>query len=121
RSFRLVLLGTAALLGVAAVGLGVLAWQRPDVLSVCFEPQDGVVCPTGTHPTAAGAQAAAGTWDVVTVEVVGLVAAALAAARSLRDARGSATPYGVPVALALVKLPSGAITAVVGLLLMRGE
>ena len=35
--------------------------------------------------------------------------------------RGSSEPHGLPVALALLKLPIGALTAVLGLLLMRGE
>ena len=30
------------------------------------------------------------------------------------------TPYGVPVALALLKLPAGALTAILGILLVRG-
>jgi hypothetical protein len=38
----------------------------------------------------------------------------------LRGLRGTSTPYRVPLALALLKLPAGALTAVVGLLLMRG-
>ncbi len=52
---------------------------------------------------------------------MGIVAAAVAAAASLRRIRGTSTPYNVPVALALLKLPTGALTAVLGLLLMRGE
>ncbi|MEU0671062.1 hypothetical protein ABZ506_34520, partial [Streptomyces lavendulocolor] len=47
--------------------------------------------------------------------------AAVAAATSLRRIKGTSTPYNVPVALALLKLPTGALTAVLGLLLMRGE
>jgi hypothetical protein len=50
-----------------------------------------------------------------------MVAAAVAAAFSLRDVRGTSTPYSLPAALAFLKLPSGALTAVLGLLLMRGE
>ena len=34
--------------------------------------------------------------------------------------RGSSEPYGVPIALAVLKLPTGAVTAVLGLVLMRG-
>ena len=33
---------------------------------------------------------------------------------------GTSTPYSLPVALAVLKLPTGALTAVLGLLLMRG-
>src|SRR4029453_12223378 len=60
-------------------------------------------------------------WDLALVELIGLLAAAVAAAFALRGIRGTTTPYGLPVALALLKLPTGALTAVLGLLLMRGQ
>lgn len=59
--------------------------------------------------------------DVALVQLVGLTAAAIAAAGTIGGIRGSSEPYGVPLTLALLKLPSGAVTAVLGLLLMRGE
>ena len=43
------------------------------------------------------------------------------AIRSRRVSQGTSTPYDVPVALALLKLPSGALSALVGLLFVRGE
>ena len=55
------------------------------------------------------------------VELIGLAAAAVAAAAAIRKLRGSSEPHGLPVALAVLKLPTGAITAVLGLLLMRGQ
>jgi hypothetical protein len=45
----------------------------------------------------------------------------VAAATALRSIRGSSEPYGLPVALATLKLPMGAVTAFLGLLLMRGQ
>ena len=62
-----------------------------------------------------------GPTDLLLVEAVGATAAMVAAAASIRRIRGSSEPYGVPVALAALKLPTGALTAVLGLLLMRGE
>jgi hypothetical protein len=59
-------------------------------------------------------------WDIAVVELVGLVAAAIAAAAALRNVQGTSTPYSLPVALAVLKLPTGALTALLGLLLMRG-
>jgi hypothetical protein len=59
-------------------------------------------------------------WDIPVVEIVGLLAAALAAAFALRSIEGTSTPYSLPVAAAVLKLPTGALTAVFGLLLMRG-
>ena len=63
----------------------------------------------------------AGPRDLLTVELVGLTAAAVAAAPALRGSRGSSEPHNLPVALAALKLPTGAITAFLGLLLMRGQ
>jgi hypothetical protein len=60
-------------------------------------------------------------WDLVVVELVGLTAAALAATATIRRLKGSSERYGLPVALAALKLPTGAITAFLGLLLMRGQ
>jgi hypothetical protein len=62
----------------------------------------------------------ASSWDVPLVELVGLIAAAVAAAVALRGMRGTSTPYSLPTALAVLKLPTGALTAVLGILLMRG-
>jgi hypothetical protein len=59
-------------------------------------------------------------WDIPVVEIAGLLGAALAGAFALRSIQGTSTPYSLPVALAVLKLPSGALTAVLGLLLMRG-
>jgi hypothetical protein len=59
--------------------------------------------------------------DLLIVELVGLVAAAVAAAAAIRGIRGSSERYGLPVALAALKLPTGAVTAFLGLLLMRGQ
>jgi hypothetical protein len=86
-----------------------------------------VVCPTAEVPVPADAvdidaavASAVGPWDLALIELVGLIAAAVAAAVSLRGIKGTSTPYGLPVALALLKLPTGALTAVLGILLMRG-
>jgi hypothetical protein len=128
RSFRNVLFVTSAVLALAALAVGVVGSVRPDVIPLCFAPDDMVVCPTrGEGPVAPGADVdvvmarTTTGWDYPVVELLGLIAAALAAAAGVRGIRGTSTPYGVPVALALLKLPTGALTAVLGLIAMRGE
>lgn len=111
RSFRNVILGAAFLLGLVAVGLGILGAARPDAMPLCFEPEGTQVCPLGPNPTSS---------DIWLIEIVGLISASVAGAFTLRHIRGTSTPYSLPVALTLLKLPSGALTAVLGLLLMRG-
>jgi hypothetical protein len=130
RSFRNILYVTAATLAIAVAGLVILGRSEPDLIPLCFNPGSTVVCPTDVAPVPANAsetridqliRGSAGPWDVALVAVVGLVAAAMAAAVSLRNVRGTTLPYSLPVALAVLKLPTGALTAVLGLLLMRGE
>jgi hypothetical protein len=141
RSFRNVLLLSAVFLMLGVAGITVLGVLSPGRVPMCFAPDNEmVVCPTTAEPVpgAAGAEGgtnvspaqqarvdaqirtAAGPWDIPIVEIAGLLAAALASALALRSIQGTSTPYSLPVALAVLKLPSGALTAVLGLLLMRG-
>jgi hypothetical protein len=139
RSFYFVLIAVTGVMTCAAIGLGVMAWRNPSMLPLCFEPTMGdetvVVCPTGqSRPLPAqqdgvtppqdvddAIDATVSPSDMVLVEVIGATAATVAAAAAIRRTRGSSEPYGVPMALAALKLPTGAATAVLGLLLMRGE
>lgn len=127
RSFRNLVLGATISLTALALAIGILTALRPALMPICFMPDGQIVCPTASMLHDAGGdpdQAIAGLvsgWDYIVIEVVGVIAAALAAAVALRQVRGSSVPHGVPLALALLKLPSGALTAVLGLLLMRGE
>jgi hypothetical protein len=140
RSFEKVLLGTAVVLSSFVLALTAFAAIWPAKVPICFSPDGNVVCTTSTNripganttpdgqPSAAPAavvdkamRRAASGWDLAIVELVGLMAAGLAAATSLRKVRGTSTPFSLPTALALLKLPTGALTAVLGLLLMRGE
>ena len=103
-------------------GLGVLGSMRPHLLPLCFSPDTHVVCPTHetTWPNPAAAQTdkaieqTVSGWDIWLVEAIGLVAAALASAFALRGIRGTSTPYSLPVALSVLKLSTGALTAVLG-------
>ena len=143
RSFRNMLYVCAVVLSLAAAGLALLGFLRPDLAPLCFQPSNQVVCPTKVaalkplgkatgQPSpaeTAGQQArqdqlardTADKLDVLLIEVIGLIAAAVAAAAALREIRGTSTPYGVPLALAVLKLPTGALTAALALLLMRGQ
>jgi hypothetical protein len=142
RSFRNVLLITALILALGVAGVTIMGILAPQRVAVCFAPDNAlIVCPTaskavpkadqppaGTETGSAQEQvkveqlvrSTAGPWDIPVVEIVGLLAAALAGAFALRDIQGTSTPYSLPVAAAVLKLPTGALTAVFGLLLMRG-
>jgi hypothetical protein len=144
RSFRNVLLVTAVFLTLGAAGMVVVGVTNPSVVPLCFNPDGMVVCPTDDRPAPGQSGARGGTaapqltpkqqarvdnvmrdtankWDIPLVELVGFIAAAVAAASALRRIRGTSTEYSLPVALAVLKLPTGALTALLGLLLMRGD
>jgi hypothetical protein len=88
--------------------------------------QNGAGTPGGSAGTAAqdiddAVKATVTSQDLLVVELVGLTAAAVAGVGAIRGLRGSSERHGLPVALAVLKLPTGAITALLGLLLMRGQ
>jgi hypothetical protein len=137
RSFRNVVASTAALMALLAVGVALTGLLNPTLVPLCFAPKTGadstVVCPTAQSPPFNPLQpvdgkdidnhvaATATRWDLLVVELVGLTAAAIAAAAAIKNCKGSADRYGLHVALAALKLPTGALTAFLGLLLMRGN
>ena len=141
-SFRNVVVITAALMAVLAIGVAITGLLRPTLIPMCFAPEQSgvvtVVCPTHQsqpfvptgQPGQPGVQVAdiddviqatAKPPDLLVIELVGLTAAAIATAAAIRRLKGSSERYGLPVSLAALKLPTGAITAFLGLLLMRGQ
>ncbi|HET9737750.1 MAG TPA: hypothetical protein VFP78_06480 [Solirubrobacteraceae bacterium] len=132
RSFRnVVLCGTVALVPVVMV-LAYVGWKEPAAIPLCFYPEEEerVVCPLHTVPDQLPGQlpaqddidpyvdVAVARGDMLLIEFIGLVAAAAGVALTVRKLKGTSTPYNVPLALAVLKLPLGALTAVIGLLLM---
>jgi hypothetical protein len=144
RSFRNIVVVTAVFMALLAIGVALTGFFRPTLIPLCFAPEESgtaiVVCPTAQSdpftPSQAAAQSQPGApvedidtvveqtakrQDLIVVELVGLTAAAVATAAAIRRIKGSSERYGLPVALAALKLPTGAITAFLGLLLMRGQ
>jgi hypothetical protein len=129
-SFRNWVAAGTGVLTVVAIVIAVIGLTHKTWIPMCFFPeeQQTFVCPIRETPTGDPATADIDTLvvetaepeDLLLIELVGLIAAALAAAVALRGMRGTSTPDGVPVGLALFKLPTGALTAVLGILLMRG-
>ncbi|GIF20903.1 hypothetical protein BJ973_001190 [Actinoplanes tereljensis] len=147
RSFRNVVVATAVVMTFIALGVALLGFFGRTLIPLCFAPVESgtavVVCPAAQSdrftPSQDGVAAAssppaaeirdidavvaetATRMDLLVVELVGLTAAAIAAAAAIRRIKGSSERYGLPVALAALKLPTGALTAFLGLLLMRGQ
>ncbi|MDQ0843618.1 hypothetical protein [Streptomyces sp. V1I6] len=84
--------------------------EKPDELLMVCPLEDGadtVVSPQGG--------------DVLLVASLGAAAAALAGAVALHGIRGLAVPYLVPMSLLLLRIPIGALSAMLGLILIHGE
>lgn len=139
RSFRNVIVVASLILAGVAVSLAVYAAANPARFPLCFAVEkEGaapatpsatvkpkVVCPSEEvnirGDEDAAVEEAVDSGDVMRIELLGVIAAAVAAATSLSSIRGTSTPFSVPVALAVLKLPTGALTAVLGILLMRAQ
>jgi hypothetical protein len=115
RSFRNILLSAATFLMVVVAGTLVVVALHPSLMPLCFQ---GTVhaCPTSQGPTAHPRTA-----DILVVGVLGALGGALAATLSIRNLKGTSTPYDVPVALAALKVPMGALTAILGLVAIQGD
>ena len=137
RSFRNVLVATIIGLTLLAVGVAIFGWLWPTRVPLCFQPtlasgESVIVCPTAYSDRLPADEPpgpilneriaqAVRPWDHFTVELIGLTAAAVVATIRIRNIRGSSEAPGLPVLLAVLKLPMGAIIAYLGLLLIRGQ
>jgi hypothetical protein len=138
RGFRNIVLTATVGLMTLVVVFCLIGALKPDALPLCFGPPEtalpsgqlapvqgpaGTACPSEEAPPTPGTQTrrlpAPG--DVTLVALLGLMGGGLSAAVAIRHLQGSSTPYDIPVTLSLLKLPSGALSAMVGLLLIHGE
>jgi hypothetical protein len=128
RSFRNILLMSAAIITLLVVVTIVVVALNPKVMPFCFpheivtdsEPvvtteEMGLNCPTRSEteePTGG---------DVLVVALLGALGGALAASVSIRNLKGTSSAYDVPVALAFLKVPLGAFTSILALVAIQGE
>jgi hypothetical protein len=78
--------------------------------------ESGQTCPTGSGPDTEPSRN-----DILVVALLGALGGALAAAVSIRNLKGTSTAYDVPVALAMLKVPLGAFTAILALVAIQGD
>ena len=121
RNFRNIILMAALCITVLVGATILIVRANPTYIPLCFAASGDAIegssfnCPTGTDVSGNRSS------DIVVVALLGLLGGALAAAVSIRNLRGTSTPYDVPVALALLKVPLGAFTAIVGLVALQGS
>jgi hypothetical protein len=113
RSFRNIVFQAGAVITLfMTIFIAVVAFN-PSWVPLCFATaRDTTVCPTGTGSPSSPV--------IVIVALLGLLGGVLAGAVSINKLKGTATPYDVPTALALLKAPFGAMTAVGAVIFIRG-
>jgi len=129
RNFRNILSSGTVLLTLLAIAVCIVGAWRPGAIPLCFQPSNtaGTFPPPTTGgesfvcPSTTGYAARPTGGDVSVVALMGLLGGALSATFTVQKLRGTSTPYGVPVALAILKLPAGALTAITGLVLLYGK
>jgi len=117
RSFRNVIMMSAVFLMFSVAVTLFFVMRNPEWIPLCFKSTDTTVsCPSGV-----GGPGLKPTWpDILVVTGMGTLGGALAAVLSIRNLRGSSTPYDVPVALAALKVSMGALTVFLGLVAIEG-
>jgi hypothetical protein len=128
RSFRNILLLAAVFIVVLTAGTIYFVSRNPSLMPLCFDREvasgveplvttvTGKNCPTGSGDAVGPAGS-----DILVVAVLGALGGALAATLSIRNLKGTSTPYDVPVALAFLKVPLGALTAILALVAIQGD
>jgi hypothetical protein len=129
RNFRNILFTGTVLLILLVTAVCIVGALRPGAVPLCFQPSNtaGTSQPPTTRgasfvcPSTTGFAARPTGGDVAIVALMGLLGGALSATFTVQKLRGTSTPYAVPVALAILKLPAGALTAITGLVLLYGK
>jgi hypothetical protein len=122
RNFRNIILLLALFIATLVVVTIAVVSANPAYMPLCFAA-DGLAADDGRLLNCAtgSAVAASSSGDIFVIALLGLLGGALAAAVSIRNLRGTSTPYDVPVALAMLKVPLGAFTAILGLVAIQGK
>jgi hypothetical protein len=115
RHFRSVLYGAAAALFVAAAVLWIVGGIHPAYFPLCW-PVSGSHPATMTCPTGGSAPSAA---DVPLVLGIGALGASLSVALNLAGLKPTGVRFSLTVAQGMNKIVLGAITAVLGIIILR--
>ncbi|HET9450427.1 MAG TPA: hypothetical protein VFO83_06070 [Aggregicoccus sp.] len=120
RRFRNLVYGAAGAACLLAVLLALFMARNENLAPLCFSDEGVVSCPSASGAIGELVFQLTSRWDYALVEMMGLVAATLTAAVALSGLRAAGGPYDMVLPLFLLKVPTGALTAVLGLLLVQG-
>jgi hypothetical protein len=125
RDFRNTLIVSMIVLAFIVAGVCAVGYVAPAAIPICFRPSvtaatpqpqlptEQLACPAGKGHPAPG--------DVTLVALFGLLGGALSATVAIHRLRDTPVPYAVAVPLSISKLPFGALTAIVGLVMLHGQ
>ena len=109
RSFRNILFGATVVLAILAILFAIFGATNPAAIDALF---------ASSSPDA-GVHSFSSRTDILVFEMLGLISAALVGTVAIRHIHGTSTAYRVPMASLLLKLPTGALTALAGILMIR--
>jgi hypothetical protein len=112
RSFRNIIMVAMVLLSLAAVGLVITGALFPNALPLC-SAGGGLsgrppACPTGSDAPTGG--------DVMLLAGIGAIAAGISAIAAISTVGSLVDPFSTPIYQGLLKIPVGAIAAILGVL-----
>lgn len=114
RNFRGVLLGTFACLAIVVVLLGIIGANHPAYFPLCWTKSTGkMICPSGGHEPSSA--------DMWLTLALGGIGAALAVALNLAGLKPVGVRYSLSVAQGLLKIAFGAITAMLGIIIVSTQ
>jgi hypothetical protein len=108
KSYRNVLIVVVLVLAVVAV-----------VIPTMLARTDGRLLDLKIGSAQGGGQTALGYAQVASIELWGVLGALVGAVAGLRNLRGSTQPIGLQLAQIALKIPTGALTALVGVVLLQ--
>jgi hypothetical protein len=123
RVFRNILIWLTVVLTLFLVLTAIVAWNDPTLFSVCgpavttagssaAPTAAQTACPHGSAPVSG---------DVLMIELLGALGGLLSAVFFLKGLQAVRGPYGLPLAQGILKVPTGAAVALVGIwVLQRG-
>jgi hypothetical protein len=111
--FRRALIVGTIILSLLAFAAVVIGWISPEAIPICFKSDNiSQVCPSGNMPQRI---------DVMLIAFFGCLGAAIPSTLSIRRLNPTIESYGIPIWLAVLQLPLGAITSIVGILLISSQ
>ncbi len=127
RAFRNVLLVGCLITTTLVVLFTLFCAFFPQSVPLCFtqdpppqNPNDiAIACPTGQSTLNGNRQPSP--MDVLMLVILGTIGGVLSSVVFIRGLYANSTPYNVAVPLALLKIPTGALAAVVGMMLVAGD